>query len=500
LAAAVLAVDGLSKWYGSQQALEGVSFEIDAGETAALLGENGAGKSTLAKILAGSVAPDAGHLVLDGQPITFGSPREALTHGIAFIPQELVYVPRLTVAENICLGRWPQRFGATSPRRVRQQAASEAARFGFRLPLDREMASLSVAQQQMVEILKAVARNSRVIVLDEPTAALGNADSERLLALIGDLAKKGVAAIYISHRLDEVFRACDSVHVLRNGQLVHSSRVTDTEPRTIVEHMLGRAIEETTLDKHAQPDRAPVLEARGWRREAEPRLRDVSFRVGAGEIVGIYGLRGSGAETIAETLGGLHRDVQGDTSVDGVALHAVRGPRAARRAGIAYVPPDRKSQGLVLTLPVQQSLSLLVLRSLSRLGVVARRSERSLAQQLADDVQLRSRGLRQTVGDLSGGNQQKVLVGSRLATRPKVLVLQEPTRGVDVGARLEIHRLLRDLADDGAAVLLVSSDIEEVVNVCDRLLVAREGEIVHEIRMPDLSSQSEAITAAGGLD
>ncbi|HEY0694117.1 MAG TPA: sugar ABC transporter ATP-binding protein [Kribbella sp.] len=496
----LLAVDGLAKQYGRHRVLEGVSLMLEAGETAALLGENGAGKSTLAKILAGAVRPDSGKIRRDGDEVSFASPREALTHGIAFIPQELVYVPNLTVAENIVLGRWPRRAGLTSQGWVRRQAAAEARKFGFRLPLDRQMTALSLAQQQMVEILKALARRSRVIVLDEPTAALNSEDSQQLLDIMTGLAADGVGVIYISHRLDEVFRACQTVHVLRNGRLVHSSAVSDTNPGEIIRHMLGRSTEETVVSKQQVDRSTKVLELRDWERSASPSLRQVSLDVHAGEIVGLYGVRGAGAETIAETLGGLHRDVHGHTTVAGRVLRGLRHPIASRRAGIAYVPADRKSQGLVLTLPVQRSLSLLVMGALSRSGVIIGRKERALARRLAGEVQLRSRGLGQAVGELSGGNQQKVLVGSRLASKPHVLVLQEPTRGVDVGARLEIHRLLRRLADDGTGTLLVTSDIEEAVILSDRLLILRDGAVVQEIHQPTLSSQAEALHAAGGLD
>jgi ribose transport system ATP-binding protein len=496
----LLAIDGLAKQYGHHRVLEGVSFTLEAGETAALIGENGAGKSTLAKVLAGAVRPDDGKICIDGKEVSFATPREALTHGIAFIPQELVYVPNLSVAENIVLGRWPRRAGMTSPAWALQQAASEARRFGFQLPLDRQMMALSLAQQQMVEILKAVARNSRIIVLDEPTAALNSEDSQQLLDLMSGLATSGVGVIYISHRLDEVFRACRTVHVLRNGRLVHSSAVSDTNPKDIIRHMLGRSIDEVIVPKERFDGSTKVLELEDWERSASPPLRRVSLAVYEGEIVGLYGVRGAGAETIAETLGGLHPDVRGRTTVAGHALHALRHPVASRRAGIAYVPADRKSQGLVLTLSVQQSFSLLVMRALSRFGVIAGRQEGATARRLASEVRLRARGLGQMVGELSGGNQQKVLVGSRLASRPNVLVLQEPTRGVDVGARLEIHRLLRQLAKDGTGALLVTSDIEEATILSDRLLILRDGAIVHEIHQPTLSSQAEALHAAGGLD
>jgi ribose transport system ATP-binding protein len=496
----ILAIEGLTKHYGRHPVLAGVDLSLAAGETAALLGENGAGKSTLAKILAGVVRPDEGRVLVDGVEVRFSSPREALTRGIAFIPQELIYVADLTVAENIVLGRWPRRGGLTSQASVRRQAAREARRFGFSLPMERQMASLTLAQQQLVEVVKAVARQSRIIVLDEPTAALNSEDSERLLSLMTNLAADGVGVIYISHRLDEVFRACRTVHVLRNGRLVRSSPVAQTNPTQIIADMLGRPAEEAELEKKPRDRSRPVLQLRGWSRNGSPPLSDVSLEVREGEVLALYGVQGAGAETVAEALGGQHADVSGETLVNGQAVRGLRRPTASRRAGIAYVPADRKSQGLVATLSVQQSLALLVMRDVSRFGVVARRAERALAGRLAEQVQLRARGLSQPVGELSGGNQQKVLVGSRLATHAKVLVLQEPSRGVDVGARREIHRLVRQLADAGAGILVVTSDIEEAVVLSDRLLVFRNGSIVHEISRPKLNSQSEALHAAGGLD
>jgi ABC-type sugar transport system ATPase subunit len=426
------------------------------------------------------------------------SPRAAIQHGISFMPQELIYVPRLTVAENICLGRVPGRLGATSPRTIRRRAEEEARAFDLDLPLDRDMDSLPLAQQQQVEILKALARRSRILLLDEPTAALSSHDSDQLLQLTGTLAARGVAVLYISHRLDEVFRACNTAHVLRNGRLVQSTPVEDTSPRQVIEQMLGRPPEEANFTAQDRPATRPVLQLTAWNRERTPVLREVSLTVGAGEIVGLYGVRGSGAETVAETLGGLHDDVSGSTVVDGRQLKRITSPTAARRAGIAYVPADRKSQGLILIMPIVSSLSLAVLRTLTKLGFIRRRRESTLAAQLAQQVHLRARSLNQPVGELSGGNQQKVLVGSRLASRPKVLVLQEPTRGVDVGARLELHRLLRSLAEEGTGQLLVTSDIEEAVGLSDRLLIVRDGQVVHQVSRPTLASQSEVLHAAGG--
>ncbi|MEF2978519.1 sugar ABC transporter ATP-binding protein [Subtercola sp. YIM 133946] len=493
-----LAVADVGKSYGRNRVLDGVSFEVVPGETAALLGENGAGKSTLAKIIAGSIGHDEGTLTVAGEPARFSNPRDALEHGVAFIPQELVYVPRLTVAENICLGRSTGRFGLTSPTSILRQARRDANALGFDLPLNRTMDSIPLVQQQLVEVLKAFARNSKVVLLDEPTAALEAEDSDHLLALIRQLAGRGVAVVYISHRIDEVFRSCDTVHVLRGGRLVQSQPIAETTPREVIASMLGRPADEVTVAKRQSADTEVALMLSDWNRSEAPALTGVSLSVQKGEIVGLYGVRGAGAETIAETLGGLHAEIDGNTQVLGRPVGDLSTPIGSRRAGISYVPADRKSQGLVLQNPIVHALSLPSLSNLTRLGWIRAAAERRSARRLADRVRVKSQSLNQKVGELSGGNQQKVLVGSRLATDSSVLVLQEPTRGVDVGARLEIHRLLRELADAGMAELLVTSDIEEAVILSDRLLILRQGRIVHEIVNPSLGSQAEALHFAGG--
>lgn len=493
-----LSVSDLSKSYGRNLVLDGVSFTVQAGETAALLGENGAGKSTLAKIVAGAIQPDLGSIAVGGNVTAFSSPRDSLASGIAFIPQELVYVPRLTVAENISLGRTPGKWGFTSPTTILKQAARDADALGFELPLSAPMDSLPLVQQQLVEVLKAFTRRSKVVLLDEPTASLEADDSEHLLALTKQLAARGLGVIYISHRLDEVFQTCDTVHVLREGRLVQSDPVSTTTPREVISSMLGRPADEVTVPKRSSSGTAPALVLTDWQRSGIPAVNGISLTVEHGEIVGLYGVRGAGAETVAETLGGLHGDMTGSTEVLGTPVPPITSPLAARRAGIAYVPADRKSQGLVLISSIVHALSLPSLRALSTGGWVRRARELSAARDLAERVRVRSQSLWQQVGELSGGNQQKVLVGSRLSTRSRVLVLQEPTRGVDVGARLEIHRLLREQAEEGAAELIVTSDIEEAVILCDRLLIVRQGRIVHEIDRPTLASQAEALSFAGG--
>ncbi|MCS5734497.1 sugar ABC transporter ATP-binding protein [Herbiconiux daphne] len=498
MAAPALSVAAIGKSYGRNRVLDEVSFEVMPGETAALLGENGAGKSTLAKIIAGSIGQDEGELTVAGERVRFANPREALDHGVAFIPQELVYVPRLTVAENICLGRARSRLGFTSPGGILRQARADADALGFDLPLRETMDSIPLVQQQLVEILKAFARQSRVVLLDEPTAALESEDSDHLLGLTAQLAARGVAVVYISHRIDEVFRSCDTVHVLRGGSLVQSQAIAETTPREVISSMLGRPADEVVVPKRQTGPTPNALVVNGWNRAEAPVLDDVSFTVEKGEIVGLYGVRGAGPETIAETLGGLHPGTTGGTEVLGSPIGDLGSPIQAQRAGIAYVPADRKSQGLVLLNSITHALSLPTLSRLTRFGWIRAALERRTASDLAQRTRVRSQSLAQPVGELSGGNQQKVLVGSRLAADAGVLVLHEPTRGVDVGARLEIHRLLRELADQGAAELLVTSDIEEAVILSDRLLIMRQGRIVHEISKPGLGSQSEALQHAGG--
>jgi len=496
----VLSLRGINKRYGPNRVLRDISLEVGVGEVAALLGENGAGKSTLLKILAGVVRADGGTIQVDGQAADLESPRAAAASGVAYIPQELTYVPDITVAENICLGRWPARWGTTSPSATLRRARTIAQRFGFELPLEQNMNRLSRAEQQLAEILKVLIRDARAILLDEPTAALPDHDALRLLRLTRSLAEEGIAVVYVSHRLDEVFRLCDTIHVLRDGHLALSGPIAGTTSAQAIAQMLGRELAAAEPARAGTPSTSTALRLKGWSRTGIPALRDVSFEVKSGEIVGMYGLRGSGAECIAEALGGLHGDIEGATFVAGARVPALKTPLAAKRAGIAYVPADRKADGLVLGLSVQHQLSLLSLDRVSRFGFIRRREERQLAKQLASSVQLRSRGLGQLQVELSGGNQQKVLLASRMAIKPDIFVLHEPTRGVDVGARLEIHRLLRQLADAGTSILIVTSDIEEVTSVPDRCLVVRQGRIVGELSRPRSEDQSKILHVAGGTE
>jgi ABC-type sugar transport system ATPase subunit len=493
----LLEASGISKSYGVNRVLSNVDFRLEAGESVAIIGENGAGKSTFAKILAGAIRPDTGILRLNGELVRFHSPRDALRKGIAFIPQELPYVPHLTVAENILLGQWPSWHGVTSLRASLRRAHRECQRYGIALDVSRPMGSLKLADRQIVEIIKALARQARLIVLDEPTASLSEQESSALFRVLERLTDNGVGVIYISHRMDEVYRFSDRVVVFRNGALVATVAPNESTPAQLIAYMLGQVKEEFAQQERAPSLERPVAELMDWTHDGLPPLTNVSLAVAHGEIVGLYGIRGSGAELVAEGLAGRRRDIRGTLRLDGKTGPIFTTPLAARRAKIAYVPPERKRDGLVLLLSIQSNLALLILRRLSRLGVIKRGLEMATANDLAHRFDVRYRRLSQRVGNLSGGNQQKVLLASRMAVQPRLLVLQEPTRGVDVGARVEIHRFLATIADRGRAVLLVSSDVEEAVTLSHRLLIMRAGSIVGELTGA-AKTQGRAIALAAG--
>jgi ribose transport system ATP-binding protein len=490
----LLAVSGVSKSYGAYRALTDFDFTVEAGQSVSVIGENGAGKSTLAKILAGAIRPDSGTIALQGEEVHFSSPRDAIKRGVAFIPQELAYLPNLSVADNILVGAWPNRLGVTNRRMTVVKATEEARRFGIELDVARPMARLKLGERQIVEIVKALARRARLMVLDEPTASLSDQESKILFSVLKNLNRQGVGIVYISHRMDEVYRFSDRVDVLRNGVHVASVSPSNTTPAQLIEYMLGQAGEQLPASGEVTA-KEPRLSLMGWQAEGVPSLRGVDLEVRSGEIVGVFGLRGAGQELVAEGLAGLHGHIRGDVVVKGRRGRVFGTPRQARRAGISYVPAERKREGLVLSMSIQANLTLLVLRQISRFGIRLATVERRRAAELAHRLNIRYRSLDQRTGDLSGGNQQKVLVGSRLASRPTIFVLQEPTRGVDVGARVEIHKFLRELAQGGAAIVLVTSDVEEAVVVSDRLVIMRDGAIVGELAA-SRKTQAQALALA----
>ena len=373
----LLEVNGATKSYGANRVLMGVDFHLDAGESVAVIGENGAGKSTFAKILTGVIRPDGGVIRLAGEPISLNSPRDALRKGIALIPQELAYVPNMSVAENILLGRWPSWRGLTWPAASPREAAENCRRFDIALDVRRRMSTLKLAERQIVEIVKALSRNARLIVLDEPTASLSEQESRTLFGILGRLASEGVGVVYISHRMDEVYRFSDRVVVFRNGELVASIAPARTTPAQLIAHMLGKEKESFAHAANADALSEPAFELHEWRKAGVPSLAGVSFTLSAGEIVGLYGLRGSGAELVAEGLGGLRPDIDGRFVVNGRETRIFANPLAAKRTKVSYVPPERKRDGLVLMLPIRTNLLLLVIGLLARWGIIQRREEQS---------------------------------------------------------------------------------------------------------------------------
>ncbi|MEV5981090.1 sugar ABC transporter ATP-binding protein [Streptomyces sp. NPDC052114] len=490
----VLAVHGLSKSFGAVRALQDVSLRLHAGEAHALAGENGAGKSTLIKTLAGVHRPDAGGLSLDGEPVVFHGPADARDAGVAVIYQEPTLFPDLTVAENIFMGRGPRR----SLRRVDHKATADAARSLFArlavdLDPDQPARGLSIADQQIVEIAKALSLDARVLIMDEPTAALTGSEVARLFGVVRALREQGAAILFISHRLEEIFALCQRVTTLRDGTLISSESLDGLTEDDLVRRMVGRDLDEL-YPKQATRVGDIALSVRRLTREGV--FFDVSFDVRRGEIVGLAGLVGAGRSEVARAVFGVDRWDAGSVEVQGKAL-TNGAPSTAMAAGLALVPEDRRAQGLVMGMSIERNIALTGLRTTVRAGLVDRGAERSRALDWALRLQVKYARIADAVGTLSGGNQQKVVLAKWLATGPRVLIVDEPTRGIDVGTKAEVHRLLSELAADGVAVLMISSDLPEILGMADRVLVMHEGRLTAEIPR-DAATEESVMAAATG--
>jgi rhamnose transport system ATP-binding protein len=492
----LLAVKDIEKAFPGVRALSGVSFEVRAGEVHALLGENGAGKSTLIKIISGVYQPDAGEILVDGRNMQLSSPDDARRAGVATIYQELLLFPELTVAENIFLGHAPRAPGGRIDwRAMRDGAETLLASLDIHdLAADQIVGSLTVGHRQRVEILRALSHDARILIMDEPTAALTEADVARLFDIVRRLKARGVGIIYISHRMDEIFTIADRVTVLRDGAYVGSRSVAETNSPELVHMMVGRRIE-SLFPKITVPIGEPVLEARDIVRR--PITKGVSITVRAGEIVGLAGLVGSGRSELAQTLFGVTPAESGEIRLAGERVR-IESPEAARARGIAYVPEDRGVQGLVRAMSVLHNFSLAALGSLSRGGFIDRVAERRMAEDGVRRFSVRTSSVDEIAGRLSGGNQQKIVLGKWLANNPRLLILDEPTRGIDVGAKAEIHRLMGELASSGVAILMISSELPEVLGMSDRVLVMREGRIVAEFDRPKATSEAVGAAMMGG--
>ena len=492
----LLQMRGISKAFPGVQALDDVSLEVARGEVVALVGENGAGKSTLIKILSGCYRADAGHIELDGQRLGHCSPQRAQQLGISVIYQEFNLAPTLSVAENIFVGRQPRtRLGLVDFRAM----AAEAQRVvdSLALPLDarRLVRTLSVAEQQMVEIAKAISFQARIIVMDEPTAVLTEHETATLFDLVRRLRGQGVSVVYISHRLAEIFEIADRVVVLRDGLRVGAMPVAEASVDQVVALMVGRELTEMFHKQPVAPG-PPALDVRGLSRAAS-RVRDVSLTVRAGEIVSLAGLVGAGRTEIARAIFGVDRPDAAQIAVGGRPV-SIRSPLDAIRSGMGFVTEDRKNQGLFLVLAVRENVASASLRDLSSCGFIRFADERRRVGKLIDQLRIRTPSQEQQAQFLSGGNQQKVVLARWLALRPKALLLDEPTRGIDVGAKAEIYALMGQLARHGVAILMISSELPEILGMSDRVLVVREGTIVADIPRADATQEAIMHRATGG--
>lgn len=496
MAHAAVRFEGITKRFPGVVALNGVSFEVEAGCCHAVCGENGAGKSTLGKILAGIQRPDAGRLLLDGREVSFASPREALDAGVAMVHQELAFCENLTVAENLCLGQLPARWAFVTRPALRQRAGEMLSAIGASIDPERRMETLSVAEQQLVQIAAAVGRGARVIIFDEPTSSLSEGEAGQLYALLARLGERGVTVLYVSHRMQEIFRLCGSVTVLRDGQHVSTQPIASLDESALVRMMIGRHVEQYFPEHvHAAPGEE-LLRVEGLSRPG--RFHDVSFSLRAGEVLGFAGLVGAGRSEIAQAIFGLDPLATGSVFVRGRRVQ-IRNPRDAMALGMGFVPEDRKRQGLVLPMRARENTTLPTLSSLARFGWVRRSAEREVAQTYINRLRVRTHSMDAATAGLSGGNQQKLVLAKWLAAKSNILLLDEPTRGVDVGAKAEIHAWIDRLASEGAAVLLISSELPELLNLSTRMLVLRAGRVVGEVTR-ERATQDGLLRLMAGLD
>ncbi|TLS43399.1 sugar ABC transporter ATP-binding protein [Streptomyces montanus] len=484
----LLRLEGIRKTFPGVVALDDVGFDLRRGEVHVLLGENGAGKSTLIKMLSGAYRPDAGRVLVDGAEVRIHGAQDSERLGIATIYQEFNLVPDLSVAENIFLGRQPRRFGMIDRKKMEADAAELLERVGVNVSPRARVRQLGIARLQMVEIAKALSLNARVLIMDEPTAVLTSEEVDKLFSIVRRLREDGVAVVFITHHLEEIAALGDRVTVLRDGRSV--GQVPASTPRDeLVRLMVGRSIEQQYPREPADFG-APLLSVSGLTRDGV--FHDVSFEVRAGEVVGVAGLVGAGRTEVARAVFGADPYDAGTVEVDGRRLprHDVG---AALEAGIGLVPEDRKGQGLVLNASVQENLGLVTLRAASRAGWVDRGAQRTAAARIAEQLGVRMAGLGQHVRTLSGGNQQKVVIGKWLLADTRVLILDEPTRGIDVGAKVEIYQLVNELTAAGHAVLMISSDLPEVLGMSDRVLVMAQGRIAGEL--PAHQATQDAVMA-----
>ncbi|MCA0923620.1 sugar ABC transporter ATP-binding protein [Bacillus sp. RM3] len=485
----------IHKAFGKNTVLAGVSFDLVTGEVHALMGENGAGKSTLMNLLTGLYSLDQGTIQIDGKEIAFKNPKEAEQNGIAFIHQELNIWPDMTVLENLFIGKEIYtKLGLLDTKKMKTLAQAQLDRLSVNLSLDQEAGSCSVGQKQMIEIAKALMTDAKVIIMDEPTAALTDREIEKLFQVIESLKKEGVSIVYISHRMEEIFAICDRITIMRDGKTVDTKAIPDTNFHEVVKKMVGREL----TDRY--PERTPstgdiVLEVKQATRKG--RFQDVSFSVKAGEIVGVAGLMGAGRTEMMRSLFGLDPLDQGEIWVHGKKA-VIKKPSDAVKLGIGFITEDRKDEGLMLDASIRENIGLPNLDSFSPKGLIDKKNEQDFVDLLIKRLTIKTASSEISARSLSGGNQQKVVIAKWIGIQPKVLILDEPTRGVDVGAKREIYQLMNELTDRGVAILMVSSELPEVLGMSDRVLVIHEGTISGELSKTEATQERIMTLATGG--
>jgi rhamnose transport system ATP-binding protein len=490
----LLALDGISKSFPGVRALAGVALRLYPGEVTALVGENGAGKSTLVKILTGIYQPDEGTLTLDGTPTSFPTPHAAADAGVTAIHQETVLFDDLSVAENIFIGHAPRgRFGLIDRARMVAEARAMLARVGASIDPRVRLRDLGIANKHLVAVARALSIDARVVVMDEPTAALSHKEIAELYELVGKLKAEGKAILFISHKFDEIFRIADRYTVFRDGQMVGEGRMADVTEAELVRLMVGRSIDAIFPKRRAEPG-DEVLQVAGYSHPTE--FEGIGFTLRRGEILGFYGLVGAGRSEFMQALFGTTRPSKGVVRIDG-RIAVIRSPAEAIARGIVYVPEDRGHQGAIRGLPIFQNVTLPSLARTSRRGFLRLAEEFRLTREYTSRLDLRAAALDQDVGQLSGGNQQKVVIAKWLATQPRVIILDEPTKGIDIGSKAAVHEFMAELAAQGLAVIMVSSEIPEILGMSDRVIVMREGRIVAEHDRAGLTPETLVRAAAG---
>lgn len=488
-------MNNIHKAFGTNQVLSGVDFELRAGEVHALMGENGAGKSTMMNILVGLHQRDEGTIVIDGKETYFTSPKQAEEAGIAFIHQELNIWPEMTVLENLFIGKEvTSAVGWLNSRKMKALAKEQFARLAVHLPLQQEAGLCSVGQQQMIEIAKALMTNAKVIIMDEPTAALTEREIQKLFDVIRALKKEGVSIVYISHRMEEIFALCDRITVMRDGRTVDTKDISATSFDEVVRKMVGRELTERYPSRASKPGDV-VLEVKGAAKQGQ--FSDVSFTVRAGEIVGFSGLMGAGRTEIMRALFGLESLDQGEIRIHGKSVR-IRRPDDAVRHGIGFITEDRKDEGLILDFSIRDNMALPNLFSFTSKGFISSKKEQEFVDTLIKRLQVKTQSAETPARSLSGGNQQKVVIAKWIGIGPSLLILDEPTRGVDVGAKREIYQLMNELTDRGVAIIMVSSELPEILGMSDRIIVVHEGKLSGELPREQATQEQIMTLATGG--